>query len=1204
MRILKIKMVNLASFEGEQVIDFTCEPLCSSGLFTIVGPTGSGKSTCLDALSLALYGTSPRFYGATKLVLYVGRADAPEDMLVPNDPRNILRKGCKECLAEVEFVGQDQHHYVASWMAYAYKTKKPLRTLVDITGNKRWTAQQNRDRANADEVELKERIEQVVGLDYEQFTRTVMLAQNSFAGFLKADGMDKGRLLEKLTGTEIYSRISRKIYELHKEASDKVKALEMEQGAYRQQLMDEEVYEEKLRLRATWLNEQAEWKTEKERWQKKHHWHQRKRELSMLREEAEENCRKARQDWADSADKACRLDKRDAVQDAYVPFLHLTAWRAQLKEEKNTWEKLRNEYAGREKMAEEKQLALNHCHLLLQQLELTQRERLPLLNKYRTLGGEWRQKLAYCGQLEVQVQRTNRDYALLQEAEKECAKRLSVLDESLKELQAVFMVMQQEETLIEKIPSVIEHLRNLEKYSLQKEKISGEKTELEQKILPDLNARWEQMGARNKELDLLLEKQKMQLAEWQPQANSEQTKFLQQKGKELTRILTALDEALTVWSQMEEVYMQGLRIVAKCKALSQEETDWKKKEEEAYGQLRGCQSEWEGMKESYHIATAHDVEALRQNLKAGVPCPVCGASSHPYAEQHGVLKQVLEDMHKALAKKEDTIVRLQQEINRYKEERGRCSGQIHSLQEERLRLLQTFRTLRDRWEAMDLDVCVPWGTWDNREPDWRQVKERMTACRAQAENESAAWQKQWDAHTLLLERCREANARLQQLSQEQSQNEKERNAIHIRLTECMQKKQQSDFLLESVDKEIEEVERKMSVVLSEGWKEEWQSAPSKYCEALEEKRRKYLSVSAELTRKQMEQGKLQVTVKARQEELWQRQKEKDATESLYEQERQAAKRVKQELDDLFHGRTAEEIEQDFARQKAAVTEELERHQLENEALAKLQAQACGQQEQLQAKLRSLEESIRTEEANLQHWLDEYNHRIAPLTAEELHEILTDQTDWETLRKELAVLKTAYDTALGRYKAITAQWTEHLKESPEETDEQIVQILADKERLADEREGKLGELGVKISMHEKAQRQIALREADYHAALELCSRWKQLNTVFGTADGNRYREKAQCFTLAILVEHANAQLRLLTSRYALAQIPDSLGLKIVDHDRGDEERSVSTLSGGDISGQSGIGTRTQCLVLPENVDWHAFHRRGVRHVGCTQLIGRH
>ena len=111
MKLLKVIMYNLASLEGEQVIDFESEPLRSADLFSIVGETGSGKSTILDAVCLALYGLAPRFYGADNFDYYHTERPNNDQVLDPDDPRNILRKGTKECFAEVVFLARDGFRY-------------------------------------------------------------------------------------------------------------------------------------------------------------------------------------------------------------------------------------------------------------------------------------------------------------------------------------------------------------------------------------------------------------------------------------------------------------------------------------------------------------------------------------------------------------------------------------------------------------------------------------------------------------------------------------------------------------------------------------------------------------------------------------------------------------------------------------------------------------------------------------------------------------------------------------------------------------------------------------------------------------------------------------------------------------------------------------------------------------------------------------
>ena len=214
MKILAIRLKNLASIEGLFEVDFLKEPLCSAGIFAISGPTGAGKSTILDALCLALYDKTPRF-AASGENLYL--ADVGDSQVNQSDVKNILRRGTGEGFAEVDFLGVTGHRYRSHWRVRRARSKP--------TGSLQAQFMQVFDLDAEEELqgtktELLNQLVALVGLTYEQFTRTVLLAQNDFATFLKSREAAKAELLEKLTGTEIYSRISREVYSRCKQAED------------------------------------------------------------------------------------------------------------------------------------------------------------------------------------------------------------------------------------------------------------------------------------------------------------------------------------------------------------------------------------------------------------------------------------------------------------------------------------------------------------------------------------------------------------------------------------------------------------------------------------------------------------------------------------------------------------------------------------------------------------------------------------------------------------------------------------------------------------------------------------------------------------------------------------------------------------------------------------------------------------------------
>lgn len=232
MKILAIRLKNLTSIEGTVEVDFTAEPLHSAGIFAISGPTGAGKSTLLDALCLALYDKAPRF--ATS-VESVNLADVGDNQINQSDVRNLLRRGTSDGYAEVDFLGTDGRRYRSRWSVRRTRNKingslqpqtlevRELDTEREFQGTKK---------------ELLIQLVELVGLTYEQFTRTVLLAQNDFATFLKSKGSAKAELLEKLTGTGVYSRISQEVYARNKAAQEEVTLIQNRMNVI--ELMSEE----------------------------------------------------------------------------------------------------------------------------------------------------------------------------------------------------------------------------------------------------------------------------------------------------------------------------------------------------------------------------------------------------------------------------------------------------------------------------------------------------------------------------------------------------------------------------------------------------------------------------------------------------------------------------------------------------------------------------------------------------------------------------------------------------------------------------------------------------------------------------------------------------------------------------------------------------------------------------------------------------
>ena len=208
MKFQKLTIHNIASIEDAE-IDFESRPLSDSDVFLITGKTGAGKSTILDAICLALFGTTPRLSGTN---MQGGSGDGNKTLSM-SDPRQLMRRNTGEASVTLRFTGNNGVHYEARWSA-ARARKKADGNLQD----KQWQLTNLDAEFTLDkDKEVKAEVAMAIGLDFSQFCRTTMLAQGEFTRFLNSKDDEKAAILEKITGVDIYTRISKKIFELTSE---------------------------------------------------------------------------------------------------------------------------------------------------------------------------------------------------------------------------------------------------------------------------------------------------------------------------------------------------------------------------------------------------------------------------------------------------------------------------------------------------------------------------------------------------------------------------------------------------------------------------------------------------------------------------------------------------------------------------------------------------------------------------------------------------------------------------------------------------------------------------------------------------------------------------------------------------------------------------------------------------------------------------
>lgn len=209
MRFLKLRFENINSLKGKHEIDFTANPLAEAGLFAITGPTGAGKSSILDAITLALFNRVPRLSTGNKTL---STSDIEE-------LGAIITHGETSAFAEVEY-DTNGKSYLSKWSISSTRfgslrdyemeiAELPAQTILDL--KKRDVPSKN---------------EELIGLSYDQFIKSVLLSQGDFARFLKSTEKERSKLLEQITGTEIYRLIGQRAYEKNKSYKDEIKNLE------------------------------------------------------------------------------------------------------------------------------------------------------------------------------------------------------------------------------------------------------------------------------------------------------------------------------------------------------------------------------------------------------------------------------------------------------------------------------------------------------------------------------------------------------------------------------------------------------------------------------------------------------------------------------------------------------------------------------------------------------------------------------------------------------------------------------------------------------------------------------------------------------------------------------------------------------------------------------------------------------------------
>lgn len=667
MKILKLKFKNLNSLYGEWSIDFTDPAYAQNGIFALTGPTGAGKTTILDAICLALYGSTARLDKITK------------------STNDIMSRQTAESSAEVEFSSQ-AGRFLCRW------SQRRSRGKVD--GALQETQQEIAELATdgtykilaTKKKEFDALVEEKTGMDFDRFLRSMLLAQGKFDNFLKADAKTKSAVLEKITGTSIYSEISQRVYVRSTNEENKLCLLNAEtQGILL--LNKQECADIATQIKQT-RQEEAQLQQQLKQVESEIQWHRHIAQLKVNVEQAEQNILNLNENIKQFEPKRTQLALALKAQSLEASYSSVKT----LRDEQN-------------RAYEQQRTLQTQLPVLQQNLEQKTNLRETQAQHIETLKKEWDAQQAVWKEVRALDVQINGQQNLV-------ATSKTRVDEVKTKQQSVKVKQQQLQQQIERYQQGLQHseqyLQAHQQDQLLIENIAAWRHTFEQ-IQKEI-AIWKQEvdTYKKRELSLQTLQDSLAKAEQEKVRLSQTLAQLQTKQDEQKR---ALNDVLQ--NQTAEYYQCELDHAREKKAL---------------------------------IQNIHSVAAIRDTLEDNKPCPVCGSTHHPYREgipaadkfdkeiealsqrlrqiklleeQLGALSDQTKGVQSELAIKENTIAHQQAQMQLVQQELADYKAQLHTekseLKEKRAALLDelqafqvnefstaTFDTLKQRAEQWQM----------------------------------------------------------------------------------------------------------------------------------------------------------------------------------------------------------------------------------------------------------------------------------------------------------------------------------------------------------------------------------------------------------------------------------------------------------------------------------------------------------------------
>ncbi|MDO9228628.1 MAG: AAA family ATPase [Syntrophales bacterium] len=1135
MRILGVRFKNLNSLTGEWQVDFTHPSYASDGIFAITGPTGAGKTTIMDAVCLALYGSTPRLGKVTK------------------SSNEIMSRQTGECFAEVTFE-TGKGRYRCHWSQHRAR-KRPEGELQQARHE---IADADTDRVLESKInQVGEFIDEVTGMNFERFTRSMLLAQGGFAVFLQASPNERSPILEQITGTEIYSQISVKV---HERRAKEIEIRELLQAELRGIQVFSEDEERDLRTGLTKKQQQeTELAGKVKEMGKAMAWLEGmvalEKELGKL-DENQQNFEQRRLAFAPESKRLEKSRKALGLEGDYRGVAVLRGLQdSEIRELQGAVAILpEKEKAGAEALA-----VRQTTEALLNEARARQMSEGEVIKKVRDLDarlGEQKKQLAEKDKAIGEIEKQGEGYrSLVKSGEQEQKKAHTALKAicEYRTKQAVDAALMTNLSAIERGFALLRDteakrvnaMKALSTAAEKKESAHAECARREvdhEKIRQAFETDQNDLKDLTDAIKVIL--QGREISQWRNETDTlkERERLLVQAGEtneRIDRTSTALNGLKT---RLETLNTGSVRILGEIKSCTDQKTLLEKDMVSRETQVS-------------LLSRIRDLEEERKRLEGGKPCPLCGATEHPYAKGN---VPVLSDAEAELQKTKDEFKKTSDHLNKLEADRVRTAAEIQ----------HTEKDMAEKRAALDADekqcadallkLSIEWGTDFKSVPARAgKVREEITGVQAKiaetidiVARAEKKGQQEKSAQTAL-EKTRKTFDNAGKALQEARHNLETAGRDHERLGK------DSAAL-------AEETEKARASALADVEPFGISPIPLDSLDALLKdltgRKDTWLVKEAEKTTREKQIDELKAAIEQHQallgsleKDLAARRKERDGLKGEYESLSGSRRDIFGEKNaDLEEKRLAEEVDK-VCKALEKAREDYGKVEKEISALKEKIASLQVKTDQRTRELAQAEQRWR-ERIKGAGFADEADYLSLRLGEEE-RELLAEME--QALLKEKTELDTrrqdrSQALAGEREKKLTDQSAETLKENISTGDADLKELRLD-----------IGGIVKSLSDNERQMKNQEERLKNIEAQKKECVRWDELHQLIGSADGKKFRNFAQGLTFEMMTAHANRQLRKMTDRYLLIRdATQPLELNVIDNYQAGEIRSTKNLSGGE------------------------------------------